>query len=352
MMIRIPQGPSRSFVYIVVSLLTAIVIAGIINSADSLLVIGAHPDLGSGAGAMHFNASGLAGLLITMIAIAGSAAIAIKLYTPALLDLGTKPADAPFAQRVSSFDEEVKRALAIAREGSAQSEGYLEALREAEARLLSLPTPEQIRTIVSLLVAENERARNGIDVMNTQLRSNATAIEKLSSDLRIVQISTMRDPLTELGNRRAFDKDLADAVGQAAKSAQPISLILCDLDHFKALNDKFGHLTGDDVLRIFASLLKDGAGNGARINRYGGEEFGIILPKTQLADAIGIANKIRESIATKSFMMRSLDRAVGKVTASFGVAQLLPGETEQAVLRRVDAKLYEAKQKGRNRVEA
>jgi diguanylate cyclase len=127
---------------------------------------------------------------------------------------------------------------------------------------------------------------------------------------------------------------------------------MCDVDHFKAFNDRFGHLTGDQVLRLVAISVKQIVKGEDIAARYGGEEFAVALPKTALRSAIGVADQIRRAVMNKELMKRSSGERLGRVTVSIGVALLRPTDTPQSLLDRADKCLYAAKRNGRNQVVA
>lgn len=160
---------------------------------------------------------------------------------------------------------------------------------------------------------------------------------------RLAEIAS-RDPLTRAGNRRALRSALDDAAGRSERRAQPASLILLDLDHFKSINDVYGHGAGDRILinlvEILDSRLRDKDG----LFRLGGEEFVVVLPDTALAGAERLAGQLKRSLATQ------LDGPGGPVTASMGVAELQPSEPVRQWLARADEALYRAKREGRNRI--
>jgi len=157
------------------------------------------------------------------------------------------------------------------------------------------------------------------------------------------------DPLTALPNRRYFDEVVKKEVAQIRRSARQSCLIILDVDHFKNVNDTFGHTTGDDVLCQMAKLLQNSLRQTDMIARFGGEEFIILLPDTQLAAGGQVADKLRQLIENRIF--RAEGHAI-RITASFGVAQLrLPQRMPSNYYAECDKALYQAKQKGRNRVE-
>ncbi len=154
------------------------------------------------------------------------------------------------------------------------------------------------------------------------------------------------DELTGLNNRRFFNESLCKAVSAARRHRQPLSLISIDIDHFKKVNDTFGHMMGDQVLKEFSLLLKMMVRVEDIACRWGGEEFIVLLPNTTCEASVSLADRMRCSVEQ---CPRTTTPAV---TASFGVAQLQKGEDEDSLMRRVDDALYQAKREGRNRVVA
>lgn len=156
---------------------------------------------------------------------------------------------------------------------------------------------------------------------------------------------SVRDYLTGLYNHRYFRRELTRRVEEAGRYDKTFCVVLFDLDHFKRINDEYGHQVGDEVLEEFASLLKDLTRAADMVFRYGGEEFALILPETSREDAHVLADRIRENIAKHDF---DIDR---QVTVSGGVAEYPSGSSDgYDLIQVVDERLYEAKGRGRNRV--
>jgi diguanylate cyclase (GGDEF)-like protein len=153
------------------------------------------------------------------------------------------------------------------------------------------------------------------------------------------------DGLTGLSNRQEFNRLLDLEIERATRYETPLTLIMYDLDHFKRVNDSFGHDAGDSVLRTVAELSNQKLRSTDLHGRWGGEEFMIILPQSALEAAQDAAEKLRQTIANHTFAN------VGHVTASYGVVELAPQENSKSLAQRVDAALYRAKDRGRNRVE-
>lgn len=159
-----------------------------------------------------------------------------------------------------------------------------------------------------------------------------------------LQIKSHTDSLTGLANRAALDSRFAIAHEQAQRYGRPLSLIMLDIDHFKRVNDDFGHQIGDRVLCEFTELLKRCARASDGLGRWGGEEFLLLCPETDLQQAVAFAERICARAREQAF-------ASGRQqTLSAGVAELVPGDTLDALLQRADAALYQAKHEGRDRV--
>ncbi|MBU2896261.1 GGDEF domain-containing protein [Vibrio hepatarius] len=157
--------------------------------------------------------------------------------------------------------------------------------------------------------------------------------------------SAIKDELTQLYNRRALEELLPTEVARAHRHDLPLSIVLLDIDHFKQVNDTYGHQVGDEVLRITGRVLKLHTRRDDLSFRYGGEEFMVLLPNTDIEKALIVAEKLREEIEESRMLPSKKDRC----TASFGVTQLYDEEWQSAV-ERADIALYNAKTNGRNRV--
>ncbi len=144
--------------------------------------------------------------------------------------------------------------------------------------------------------------------------------------------------------------DLGQSVEHAHADGTPLCLVLTDLDNFKRINDRFGHPLGDEMLKLFANLLAHNVKGRDRIARLGGEEFAILLPNTSMGNAYHLTEQIRNQLQNLDWVQERTGETAGKVTASFGIAQLGDGDSAQALFRRADAKLYEAKRNGRNQI--
>ncbi|QJU60896.1 sensor domain-containing diguanylate cyclase [Sphingomonas sp. AP4-R1] len=171
---------------------------------------------------------------------------------------------------------------------------------------------------------------------------------------RDLEVLSFEDGLTRIANRRVFDNHLESEFEDAARTGQPLSLIMLDIDHFKQFNDRYGHLQGDECLRSVGTALK-GLATRPRdvVARYGGEEFVLLLPETNAEAALDLARRCRKLLAQLA-IPHETSTSGPVVTASFGVGTIIPGAdaTIAAFTEEVDQLLYAAKRGGRNRIEA
>ena len=174
------------------------------------------------------------------------------------------------------------------------------------------------------------------------------ASRQITMEQRIEKLheKATHDPLTSLANRAEFDRQHAKFVNTHAVSGLPYALLICDIDHFKSVNDVYGHQAGDEVLVSFASLLRRSAHAEDLIARYGGEEFIMLCPDCDSVNITRRAERIRLDLEKSP--QRCLDNRM--ITGSFGVTELQAGDTPETMLRRADRALLQAKESGRNRV--
>lgn len=183
---------------------------------------------------------------------------------------------------------------------------------------------------------------NDLHTKNTMLENEI--MERLKIEAELIHLATI-DPLTQIHNRRKFNDALYYELNRDYRNNNGLSLIMCDLDHFKLVNDEHGHNVGDEALKEFTQLVSSNIRNTDIFARWGGEEFVILLPDTRLNVAIKLAEKLCALTARHNFPF------VGNITASFGVTQHFNGDSETSFLNHADSALYNAKRNGRNRVE-
>ena len=227
---------------------------------------------------------------------------------------------------------------------------YSSALSAATGELDGEQSPAELRKLVESLLAATREMENRTHSLEKELQKSSEQVTELRCQLDNVHKESLTDPLTGIANRKAFDNALAAAEEQAASSDDPVSLLLCDIDHFKKFNDSWGHQTGDQVLRLVANCLSENVKGRDTAARYGGEEFGVVLRGTPLKDAVRIAEQIRLAVKGRRLVKKSTGDVLGTITISIGVAQFARHEAAEVTVRRADACLYGAKQSGRNLV--
>ena len=232
------------------------------------------------------------------------------------------------------------------------SESFSERLDGANERLSRQEAAGPIKDIVLALIEDNRDMRDRLYNVRSQLEDSRLQVMQLQTNLERAEEAGLRDVVTAIGNRRFFDACFTDEVEKARRVGDHFCLALADIDRFKNVNDRFGHLVGDRLLRLFANILAQNVRGQDKVARFGGEEFALIFPGARLVDAVSAVERIRGILESKQWTIEPSGERVGKVTASFGVAKLRADESPNDLLRRVDERLYEAKVQGRNRVVA
>lgn len=230
-------------------------------------------------------------------------------------------------------------------------EGRNSAIREVHrhvgdmkiAQELEEPRQELMGQIAQLLES-NQRLTE--DLEYAQLR-----IDQQTEELDRTRREARTDALSGLSNRKAFDQRLRMLLSIWKREHIPFALILADLDHLKWINDTHGHVSGDRVIQQFGKLVQTRMREGDFLARYGGDEFAALLPRTELAVALDIAERVRVDIAKATFAVGLRSQRIA-VTFSCGVAAPQVNDTPEALLQRADKALYRSKHGGRNRVQA
>ncbi len=278
------------------------------------------------------------------------------LVTEHAVDVETEPSEALFHAAEGNYD------LAIVSLGLQNFDGL---------RLCSqLRSLERTRNLPILAVAEpdnNQRLLRGLEIgvndylirpidKNELLARARTQVkrkrytERLRDNVQMTVEMAITDALTGLHNRRYMETHLATLTEQAASRGKPMSVLILDIDFFKSVNDTYGHDAGDDVLREFAVRLRKSIRNIDLACRFGGEEFVVVMPETDMGVATTVAERLRRRIATEPFAIQQEMRLLD-VTISIGIAGLAgAADNAAAMLKRADQALYRAKRDGRNRV--
>ncbi|HAT84669.1 MAG TPA: GGDEF domain-containing protein [Rhizobiales bacterium] len=260
------------------------------------------------------------------------------------------------SDRVDEVGSEISRELrSIVREVEdyvSTASSYGDSLVGASQDLSNTEDRQVIREIVAQLISETKEVESQNRALSEQLAASQEQVLELRESLDTIRYESLTDDLTTLANRKHFDRSLENALEEAAESGEPLCLLMTDIDHFKKFNDTFGHQTGDQVLRLVAVSVKQNVKGQDVPCRYGGEEFGVILPRTNLRQAVAVAESIRKAVMAKELIKRSTGENLGRITISIGASTFKPGDTPQSLIERADQCLYAAKRGGRNIVKA
>lgn len=187
--------------------------------------------------------------------------------------------------------------------------------------------------------------------LGAHLAQTYSELESLRKELTQVRDETHKDYLTGIGNRRAFNATLEDVMNRARSTKSTFSILLADIDYFKNVNDGYGHLIGDKVLRFVASTFERSVKGSHTVARIGGEEFAAILPNTDITGAYAVAERVRRAVSNGKIKDINNRKVIDQITISIGVTQFDSHDRQNDVMQRADHALYKAKEMGRNRIE-
>ncbi len=210
-------------------------------------------------------------------------------------------------------------------------------------------TGESVNETVKLILKELQELKEQNTLLKKEIANYHREIKYLQNELASARAEANFDFLTGLVNRKRFERAIEDSIKDFHKKNYPFSIIFVDIDNFKKVNDTYGHLVGDIVLKEVASIFKFYLRANTVVGRIGGEEFCILLPGVEIKDAKNIAERLRKIIENRDIKLE--DGNAIKATASFGVTQVKMGDTLKSILERADKALYRAKKSGKNKVE-
>jgi len=233
---------------------------------------------------------------------------------------------------------------------SAATLDYREKLDHYREELTGPKDLSEVQRLLSGMVQDTDGMAQLNVGLQEKLAEASGRTQQLAKKLERAEKEALVDPLTELYNRRAFDREAERLFRRYKEEGVGFSLVVSDIDNFKKFNDEFGHLVGDDVLRIVGQMLKHSVKKTDFASRYGGEEFFVLLPETGLDTARAVAERIRARLAEKEFIVARTGERVGRITVSLGVSATRPGDTVESLIERADKCLFLAKQSGGNAV--
>ena len=208
-----------------------------------------------------------------------------------------------------------------------------------------------VKDVIKNLVEETLKIKETGEQMNAKLEESKTEIANLRQNLQAVTAEAQKDGLTNLFNRKTFESLLEENMELAEEQKTDLCLLMLDVDHFKKFNDTYGHLLGDEVLKIVSRTLTYTLKGRDIVARFGGEEFVVFLPATPIDGAMRVADAVRESIASKELKRKDTGENFGRITVSIGVSRYRHGVDDiPKLIKRADVALYDAKKLGRNRV--
>ncbi len=262
----------------------------------------------------------------------------------------TAPVQSRLDEAGKNLSAEVEKIMGFVSEAGRENTAYGDSLVSMSGQLEQEAEPSALQSMIGQIIAETRSMAEKTMALERRLSDSVSEISDLRSSLQEMKHEALTDGLTGIANRKAFDLQLREHVFQAEEEGQPLSLIIADVDHFKNFNDTYGHKIGDSVLKAVAKVLTEGTKGKDLPARYGGEEFCVILPQTELDNAVKVADALRETLAAKHLRDRKTGEDFGSITMSLGVGLYRAGESMSNLVQRADQALYAAKRSGRNRV--
>lgn len=237
-----------------------------------------------------------------------------------------------------------------AEESARQAKALDVSLEESARKLKGGLDTDGLKTIVAGLSGDIQGMRSVALELGRQLDDGRREMERLREELVRTRHEALTDALTGVLNRKGFDRAMAEIMDGYSSESGPLSLLVVDIDHFKKVNDTYGHLLGDKVLRTIAQTMKQRLKGRDTVARYGGEEFVVLLPDTQPERAAIVAEQLRSVIENGKIRRGDGGELIGTVTISVGGTAYIPGEPVSEFIHRADEAMYQSKRAGRNRV--
>jgi diguanylate cyclase len=256
--------------------------------------------------------------------------------------------DSATQQLQSELTELLRKLTAIAMTSGDEAAEYAKTLADSEQVLGSATAAADLQRVVRSLVSSTAAARTATEKLRSDLVASQTEMQSMREQLGTLQGEALKDPLTGLRNRRGLDHALKQLLSGSSQGLAGTAILMVDIDHFKRVNDTYGHLFGDQVIRGCAQVLTSMVKGRDIVARFGGEEFLVLLPETRQDGALALAEQIRRSFGNVRIRRAGREEAMEPVTISIGVALPAPDEAMESLLERADKALYQAKSEGRN----
>jgi diguanylate cyclase len=243
---------------------------------------------------------------------------------------------------------ELEQVMAMIMTAAGSTSVYSASLADGARRLDAATDVDGVRTVVADLSIATSKMELANVKLQDQLHAAMEEIGRLRREIGALRTESQADSLTSLGNRKFFDSAIGKAVADSHAAQEPLSLLLVDVDHFKKINDTYGHVVGDKVLRFVARTLKDSLKGKDISARCGGDAFAVILPRTTLAAALGVGDQLRQAVTKAELVHRSTGEKHSTLTVSIGAAALAPAASAQSLVETASVCLHAAKRSGRN----
>ncbi|MBL8644655.1 MAG: GGDEF domain-containing protein [Rhodospirillaceae bacterium] len=262
-------------------------------------------------------------------------------------------ADQATRQKLDDANERLAKTLNAVMDlvaaGSQGTDTFAAALDRFTAEVGAVAEPKLVSAIAAM-VSETQKVAGLNADLKAKLGHTAAEVDALKGDLSAIRKEAYTDGLSGIPNRKAFNKHIDELTAAASAKGGHLCLLMTDIDKFKTFNDTYGHLAGDQVIKVVAKTLAHGVREADVAARYGGEEFAVLFPDTKLKDALAVAEKVRLAVRAKEIQNRRTGESLGQVTISIGVAEYALGESVEDFIARADRALYHAKKTGRDRV--
>ncbi len=246
--------------------------------------------------------------------------------------------------RSTNLEETVNASVGYIQDKVSSSSNIVDLKKDISVHLKDIR--KQVEDNKDAAQEKEKLSMQGYTQIIAELSSTQNESERLKTELEISKSQLLRDSLTGVYNRLAYEERIAVEASRYKRLQSPLTLAMWDIDHFKNVNDTYGHDVGDRVLKLFANVIQERIRNTDMFARIGGEEFVLLMPDTPIDKALAFNNKLRETLLSCNFKYQGEQITV---TASVGLAEFTADDTKQIVLKRADQALYQSKHSGRNR---
>lgn len=250
----------------------------------------------------------------------------------------------------SKMTTEMNGVLSLLGAAMQSTSSYQASLEQAEEHLGTDPSGQQASSMIQVLLNATQEMSRANSAVASNLEVSRAQIEDLDDCLKLLREETSKDGLTGLVTRKQLDLVLDETIAKSVASKSPFCLMIIDVDHFMAFNDVHGHVAGDSALRYVASCIKSNIKGPDTAGRYGGEEFAVILPDTELEHAMSLGERIRHLVNARQLVKKATGESMGRISVSIGITECDSGEIAEDCYDRADQCMYAAKEAGRNQV--